>query len=153
MSNSPLSWTVSLDLLSEGEVELRAFLNGEDRGPAAHRCSVQEALRELEVLFACTGDADFFLAIRGPNGPWCHLATRRWRLALLFITSHYERAFVQSKMEQQSEGGEAPRRLPLPSSELGQPAPAHHPSVVMESGPISVLPVQAQASTGTDAED
>jgi hypothetical protein len=152
MSNSPLSWTVRLDLLSEGEVEWQAFLDGENRGPAAQRCSIQEALRELEVLFACTGDADFFLAVRAPNGPWCHLATRRWRLALFFVTSQYERAFVKSKM-QQSEADVAPRRAPPPSSEMEQPALAHNPSVVIESGPISVLPAQAQASTGTDVDD
>jgi hypothetical protein len=58
---------------------------------------------------------------------------------------------VKSKM-QQSEAGEAPRRAP-PSSELEQPAFARQPSVVIESGPISVLPAQAQASTGTDVED
>jgi hypothetical protein len=57
---------------------------------------MQEALHQLEVLFDCTGEADFQLAVKLPGHPWCHLATRRWRLALYFISSQYERAFARN---------------------------------------------------------
>ena len=51
-------------------------------------------LEQLELLFACTPEAEFRLAVRAPDGAFSYLTTRRWRFALYFISAQYERAFV-----------------------------------------------------------
>ena len=85
-------------------------------------------LHELEVLFACTGEADFQLAVKPPDRPWCHLATRRWRLALYLISSQYERSFASKSIRGAEElatesGGAAPATV----STAFEPAPAFVP--------------------------
>ena len=88
-------WTVTIALLSEREVELHASLDSDpERSSETVRCAVQPGLEQLELLFACTPDAEFRLAVRCPDGAFCCLTTRRWRFALYFITAQYERAFV-----------------------------------------------------------
>jgi hypothetical protein len=90
-------WTVTIALLSECELELHATLDSESaRGPGIVRCGVQAGLEQLELLFACTPEAEFRLVVRSPDGNSCYLTTRRWRFALYFITSQYERAFVSA---------------------------------------------------------
>ncbi len=128
MPPSPQSWSVRLELRSEFEVSLDASLDGGERGRLAKVGSFAEMLHELEVLFACTGEADFQLAVKPPDRPWCHLATRRWRLALYFISSQYERSFASKSIRGAEElatesGGAAPATV----STAFEPAPAFVP--------------------------
>jgi hypothetical protein len=130
-------------------VDLRAALNGTELAHYARHCSLQEALRQLDVLFECSGEADFFLAVRAPDGPWCQLATRRWRLAMYFITSQYERAFVRAA---HSTGEHAPAaRAASPDETLGHraPPPLNVPSFVEQSGVLPALVQENDARTGT----
>jgi hypothetical protein len=149
---SPQSWTVKVELLSEGQVELHASLDGDDAG-RHRRCSVQDALRELEVLFACTGDADFFLAVRAPDGPWCQLATRRWRLALYFITSQYERAFVGKRSGVHEREASRPAAVSQASgARRVESKPLRDvreaPSFAEQSGLVSSLPPESDLARG-----
>jgi hypothetical protein len=107
-------WTVTISLLSEREVELYAAL---DTNPALHsetvRCAVNAGLEQLELLFACTPEAEFRLAVRAPDGSFASLTTRRWRFALYFISSQYERSFV-STTSKPSAGQAAGERVRAP---------------------------------------
>lgn len=142
-----MSWTVTLDLRSEGEVELAAYLNGEDRRSGPDRCSLQEALRQLEILFACTGSAVFSLAVRAPGGDWSYLSTTRWRSAMYFVTAQYEQAFVGRG----GEGGTGVTERP----HVSQATPvamreAARPAFVAESGVVAALPAVAAAEAGPE---
>ena len=148
MPPSPLSWTVTIDFVSEGEVELAAYLNGEDRRSGSDRCSLQEALRQLEVLFACTGDAVFSRAVRAPQGDWRHLSTTRWRSALFFVTAQYERAFV-GHPELSSSRAE-PHHEPARSSDSLENEPDAKPAFVAETGVVPVLSEVAAAVPGAE---
>src|SRR5688500_9866133 len=100
MTEPAQSWTVTVAFLSEREVEVRASLDGDPaHSSETVRCSIHMALEQLEMLFACTPDADFLLAVRGHEDQWSYLTTRRWRFALYFITAQYERAFVTGKRD------------------------------------------------------
>ena len=110
-------WTVTIALLSEREVELRAALDN-DPGLSSEtvRCPVHAGLEQLELLFACTPDAEFRLAVRAPDGAFSYLTTRRWRFALYFISAQYERAFVSAASDAQPARAatRAPARSDLP---------------------------------------
>lgn len=143
MSTSSTCWAVKVELLSGGQVTLCVSHDGADVGHVPRHCSIHDALRRLEVLFACSCEADFFLAVRAPDGPWCQLATRRWRLALYFITAQYERAFV-GKPHPRSEPAPGDGATPLQAlarpAEPGEPAHAAGlSSFVEQSGLVSVL--------------
>jgi hypothetical protein len=140
---------------------LRAALNGSDIAHYSRHCSLQEALRELEVLFECSGEADFFLAVRTLDGPWCQLATRRWRLAMYFITSQYERAFVGAApaLGERAFVGAAPAlgehtpgvRDAISSDKLRHCAssPVDVPSFAEQSGVLSALVPENDLRTGS----
>ncbi len=111
------SWTVTVALLSEREVELHASLDSDpERRSETVRCAVQPGLEQLELLFACTPDAEFRLAVRCPDGAFCCLTTRRWRFALYFITAQYERAFVTASPFRPSTGLTSSLRVASPSA-------------------------------------
>ena len=153
LSTSPQLWTVRLDLLSEGEVELRTVLDGDEANAMWRRCSIQDALRELEVLFDCAGGADFALAVRAPGAPWRRLATRRWRMALQFLTAEYEGAFVTA-----AHGGDSRDRLarePEPEpSPVVHGAPDDSQTFVEQGRPvISSLPERAPAALSETREE
>jgi hypothetical protein len=88
-------------LIAEGQIELRAQLDGQTvRAEGHEHLSIHALMRTLEGWFGNTPNADFAVAIRTPDGPWCRMTTRRWRFGLYFLLSQYERAFVRAVPEQ-----------------------------------------------------
>src|SRR5687767_796707 len=98
LAKSQQLWSVRVVLHGEDRVEWWADLDGRPiRAASGEQLPIEQALAQLEATLSAIDGADISLAIRTGTSRWLHVATRRWRMAVYLVLTHYERAFIASQ--------------------------------------------------------